>query len=48
MQQERRSGDGDECRNDRSRFENEIQAIGSERKIEKKEVRGEILDHQDK
>ena len=47
MQQERRSGCGDECRNAWSRLENENQAAGSERKVEKKEVRGEILVYQE-
>ena len=39
MQQERRSGCGDECRNAWSGLENE--------NVEKKEVRGEILAHQE-
>ena len=43
MQQERRSGCGDECRNAWNRLENENQAAGSETKVEKREVRGEVL-----
>ena len=45
MQQES-SGCGDECRNAWNRLDNENQAAGSERKVEKKEVRGEILVYQ--
>ena len=48
MQQERRSGDGRECRNARSGPANANQAAGSKREGKQKEERCEVLAHQEK